>query len=51
MLTFSNPATVYRAVPPKDSHPQKRPQLVATWHTVNGKLVCHWVPIRASLEQ
>ncbi|MEL6129155.1 MAG: hypothetical protein AAFR24_16965 [Cyanobacteria bacterium J06627_3] len=51
MLAFSNPETVYRTVPPKDSRPQKRPQLVATWHTVNGKLVCHWVPVRSSLEQ
>ena len=51
MLIFSNPATVYRAVPPKDSRPHKRPRLVATWQTVNGKLVCHWVPVRPSLEQ
>lgn len=51
MLTYANPATVYRAVPTKDSRPQKRSQLVAHWTNVNGQLVCQWVPIHSSQEQ
>ena len=51
MLTYANPATVYRAVPPKDSRPQKRSQLMAHWTRVNGKLVCRWVPVNLSQEQ
>lgn len=50
MITYTNPATTYRAVPAKDSRPDKRSQLVATWQTVNGKLVCQWV-VLSSLEQ
>lgn len=53
MIAYSTPATVYRTVPSKDSRPrpQKRSQLVAHWTTVNGKMVCQWLPIPLSLEQ
>ncbi len=51
MITYENPATVYRAVPPKDSRPEKRSQLVAHWIKIDGKLVCRWVSVPSSLEQ
>lgn len=49
MITYAKPAT--RTVPAKNSRPERKPQLAATWHSVNGKLVCRWVPVRSFLEQ
>lgn len=42
MMTYENPATIYRAVPEKASRSEQRTQLVATWKTVDGKLICEW---------
>ncbi|MEM7064126.1 MAG: hypothetical protein AAF572_13310 [Cyanobacteria bacterium P01_B01_bin.77] len=50
MLTYTNPATADRAVPAKNSRPEKRSQFVAHWTQVNGKLVCQWLPQRSLLE-
>ncbi|MFG6098102.1 hypothetical protein SPB21_22770 [Leptothoe sp. ISB3NOV94-8A] len=50
MITYAGLATTYRAVPPKDSRPQKRSSLVAHWTRVNGKLVYQWVPIQSQEE-
>ena len=50
MLTNIQPSS--RAVPPKNSRPEShKSRLVAHWETVNGKLVCRWVPARSFLEQ
>ncbi len=52
MLTYvDHPATVSRTIPPKNSRPEKRAQLLARWTTVNGKLICQWIPERSMLEQ
>ena len=47
MITYADPATTYRAVPPKDARPQKQSSLVAHWTRVHGKLVCQWLTIQS----
>ena len=49
MIAYTNLTT--RTVPTKNSRPEHKPQLVATWQRVNGKLICRWVPVRSFLEQ